>query len=330
MSRVLVVVTLLAAAGVARADVSTASWVHDGAEFAPTRSSSGTPLRWARSCVFLRPHAAGAADVPGGFDAAIAAAAVGWEDATRACGYLQLQLEPAEPCEVGLDYVNCIVVREDRWCRPAQDGQPERCHDPSAAAITTLFFVDDPGSPDDGVIVDADIEINAVDYGLAVCGDQPGCTSTGGGVVTDLQNVVTHELGHLLGLDHTCWAGPPGAGPLDGDGVPVPPCAPESALPPEVTGATMYNFTDPGEIEKRTPEPDDVDGFCDAYPLAADPMICEPVPAPDPPDPDPPDDGGGCSTGGTPTLGAAVVLVLGLARRRRRRAISTTARCPSG
>src|SRR5690349_14686577 len=33
------------------------------AEFTPTRTPSGTPLRWAGSCVFLRPHAAGAADI---------------------------------------------------------------------------------------------------------------------------------------------------------------------------------------------------------------------------------------------------------------------------
>src|SRR5262245_61553938 len=135
MGRALAIVILLGGAGVARADVSSVSSV-SGSDFAPTRSSSGTPLRWAGSCVFLRPHAAGAADVPGGFEPAITAAAQAWEDATRACGYLQFQLEPAAPCEVGLDYVNCIVVREDRWCRPATADQPERCYDPSAAAIT--------------------------------------------------------------------------------------------------------------------------------------------------------------------------------------------------
>lgn len=290
-------------------------------EFTPTTTSSGTPLRWEGGCVFIRPPTAGAADIPGQLDGALATAVAAWNDATATCGYLQLRTEPADAGEVGFDYVNRIVVREDRWCAP---GPPERCHDSGATALTTLFFVDHPGDPRDGVILDADIEVNAVDYALAICDGQPGgCVTTGTGAVYDLANVLTHELGHVMGLDHTCWAGV-GTGPLDGDGNPVPPCNPADALPPEVKDATMYNFADPEEIKKRTPEADDITGACTVYPRASDPGTCAPVMPPPGPDadpgPDPGSDAGGCCSGTSrpPAIPVAGVVGFALLARRRR------------
>ena len=37
-------------------------------------------------------------------------------------------------------------------------------HDPSAIGLTTVFFVDTPGKPGDGTILDADIELNGVNF----------------------------------------------------------------------------------------------------------------------------------------------------------------------
>lgn len=269
--------------------------------------------------MFMRPPAGGAADVPGAFDAALASAMAAWNDTTSACGYLELRAEPPDTGEVGFDYINRIVVREDTWCAP---GPPERCHDSGSIGLTTLFFVDDPGNPRDGVILDADIELNAVDYALATCDGLPGgCVTGGDGVRADLANTLTHELGHVIGLDHTCWAGDPSEAPLDGDGNPVPACQPVILLPPAVTEATMYNFADPEEIKKRTPEPDDVDGVCARYPIASDPGVCAPVPSPTGPDADPGSDpgsdaGGCCSGSPMPPAGPLLVILIALLRSR--------------
>jgi hypothetical protein len=307
--------------------IGVATWTPGSVEFTPTVTPSGTPLRWTGGCVFLRPHTAGAVDLPAGaLEAALAAATAAWRTATGACSYLELRVEPAEAGETGFDYVNRIVVRAERWCRP---GPPEKCHDPSAVGLTTVFYLERPGDPDDGVIVDADIELNAVDFALATCHAPGDCVTAGAGTPSDLTNLLTHELGHLLGLDHTCWPGVPGEAPLDGDGVRIPSCSPSGDLPPEIKEATMYNFTDPGEIAKRTPEPDDIAGVCARYPSASDPGTCAPVgpaAAPDAADPGPGTDSGGCTAsrgGGLAGMLGVVVVLAGLVIGARR-----GARCP--
>ena len=105
------------------------------------------------------------------------------------------------------------------WCRPATQDDPARCHPDSAAGITTATYVDDSGSIRDGAIVDADIEINGVDFAISSEG-QTLSTQT---CLSELKNTLTHELGHLLGLEHTCRAsGDPAR--IDDKGAAVPSC----------------------------------------------------------------------------------------------------------
>jgi hypothetical protein len=260
--------------------------------FVPTVNRAAARLRWAGTCVFITPDSAGSSHISeGGELDAIQASLTAWNGATGSCSYLRFILQPPEPVEVGLDGKNVIKFREDRWCRPARGDDPEKCYDGGATAITTLFFIDREGRPDNGMILDADIEVNSVDYAMAVGCETRCLTSSPRPIVEDLENTLAHELGHVLGLDHTCWDGSPDRAPRDHEGRPAPPCRPTSSLPDHVTEATMYNFQDPMETKKRSPEQDDIDGVCSNYELAADPGLCEPVFISEP--------GGCCSVVGT-------------------------------
>ena len=80
-----------------------------------------------------------------------------------------------------------------------------------ATGITTVFYVDH-GEPDDGTILDADVELNDINFTFVV---EPTTQQPRAGTeVSDLENTLTHELGHVLGLDHTCAnaATPPQSG----------------------------------------------------------------------------------------------------------------------
>ncbi len=126
----------------------------------------------------------------------------------------------------------------------------------------------------------------------------------------DLQNAVTHEMGHVIGLDHTCYL--QGPAPLDSTGQPIPDCA---DAPPDVLATTMFPSANPGDIDKRDLAPDDQQAVCDIYPASHDPMTCAPGQT---------DPGGcSCSAAGAPASALAslvllVLAVLGTRARRRR------------
>lgn len=274
--------------------------------FVRTVNSTGAELAWASGCVFISYDAAGTTHLAGDQEFAIMDSVLNaWRSGVDDCSYMSFQIEPPADLEVGFDRHNVIKIRETTWCRPARGDDPEECYDGAAAGLTTLFFVDDESSERNGEILDADIELNAVNFSISAAGQTLGR----GGCLSDLENTLTHEVGHLLGLDHTCWTGA-GARPYDADGELVPMCT--SNLPAEVTEATMYNFQDCGETKKSSLEADDLAAICAMYPIAADPGVCEPVP-----------ETGGCCSAGSDSRGAAGALVLaGLvlvtaARRRR-------------
>ena len=154
------------------------------------------------------------------------------------CGDL---VPPGDPCRLwdvnGSSTLNCA----DRYnCWDADD--PSHASD-RVIALTTVSYVASTGE-----IVDADMELNAWGgsgpsppgyYFTCVDGTvcdprfppQTGCVST------DVQDVVTHEAGHVLGLAHS----------------------------PDPT-ATMFASAPLSEISKRTLAPDDVSGICSIYP----------------------------------------------------------------
>jgi len=196
----------------------------------------------------------------------------------------------------------------------------DRDHGSNTIALTTVTWLQATGE-----IVDADMELNgwngdtsnpagvyftctatttlcsAVPYGASGCAD------------TDVQNAVTHEAGHILGLQHVCT----GAGDETG------PCP--------AGGSVMEATADRGDLTKRTLTQDDVAAVCGIYPAGgrtvtgpttglpgqpaaqilvgvSSPQSC-PVPKRD----------SGCGAGGGGALALLAVLPLALRRRRARR-----------
>jgi len=129
--------------------------------------------------------------------------------------------------------------------RPAPDG--ENCviwvmggwsHKPEMIAYTTVW----PGYA--GQVIDVDIELNAEWFVWSV---------DGASGEVDVQNVVTHESGHALGLAHSL----------------------------ESTRTTMFPVILLGEVLKRSLEPDDVAGLRALYPaVATELVVYEPVGVP--------------------------------------------------
>jgi hypothetical protein len=239
------------------------------ADFVRTVNARGGALYWDSSCVFIAHDGIGTSHIAGdGELAVIDQVFARWRSDTAACSYLTFELEGARQVEVGNDGVNLIRFREASWCRPATDDDPGECYPPDAAGLTTLWFINDSGSAQNGKILDADIELNAVHFTLAVDGET---TRPGGGCIADLANTLTHEVGHLVGLDHTCWNGV-GTQPRDDSGALAPSC--DGPLSDEAQEATMFAYQDCGETKKASPEPDDINGVCAIYPLASDPGEC--------------------------------------------------------
>ncbi|MBJ6763333.1 matrixin family metalloprotease [Myxococcaceae bacterium JPH2] len=188
------------------------------------------------------------------------------------------------------------VVAMDDPCWDAETcGNLYSCwqHGPATIGLTTSTF-----SFTDGRVLDADIELNSSQPGggtgflfttvnAPVCSGpaQPTC------VATDLQNTLTHEIGHVVGLDHV-----------------------------DDRGSTMEATAPQGETAKRVIDSGSARGFCSTYPRGLPPTQCEP----------PKDagmklvvDGRGTGCASTGPGSALVGLVLGagvLLRRRGRRA----------
>jgi hypothetical protein len=267
----------------------------------PTKA--GHYLYWESGCVFVTVDAAGTKEIAGDTEFAVIDQSIAtWNNGVASCSYMQIINQGRKAMEVGRDRINLIKFRDVSWCRPATKDDPAHCHPDSAAGITTVTYVDDASSSRDGAIVDADIELNGVDFALSVNGQTAGTANCN----AELQNTLTHELGHLLGLEHTCLAAgdPPR---VDDKGNAVPLC---SMATTAQQNATMFNFQECGENKKETLEPDDIAGVCGIYPTASDPGTCEPL-----------DDGGGCcNTGSGPAGPLALIGFLAMAgfwRRRR-------------
>ncbi|MFH1131126.1 MAG: hypothetical protein V1754_07310 [Pseudomonadota bacterium] len=250
-------------------------WAPNVQAYVPsTGENNQQPVFWMGSnCVYVQPHSQGSDDIEDGSDIeAIQRSAQNWQSATRGCSFMRIIVHgPKNNAVPGFSKSgsneNVVFWHEQKCPEEKTSNEDEPCweYDLNAAAITTVFYVDDPKSSDDGRILDADIEINGASFSFS---------TTGNKTKTDVENTVTHEMGHLLGLDHPCGDGARSPLPKDHNGDPIPSCTPRWGLPSGMVDTTMYNFADLGETKKRTPEEDDIQGICDTYPLAEDPGVC--------------------------------------------------------
>lgn len=250
-------------------------------------------LWWKEGTVTYRQDAAGHPDDPGDTAfTAVEAAFQSWQAVQARCGNLTLEEGPrVSGRTVGYDpaHPSNEVLYRERRCSDvvgpadpclAQDtcGNAHDCwdHASDAVALTTTTF-----TPGTGQILDADIELNAAAFVLTTV-DGPPCSEghLGPGCIAyDVQATVTHEVGHLLGLDHTRYPG-------------------------SIMNPTAFV----GDLSKRVIDPGSAQFVCDAYPKGDASRDCVRLSAVVRP--------GGCATSGeAPGLAFAL---LGLLWRRRR------------
>jgi hypothetical protein len=274
--------------------------------------TNGLSFRWPQSCVMLTAYPADFVSRMPLDDtmSATTGAADAWSVVSDACTYFDIMVDysaaPTPRANPG-DLQNMVIFRTMNWCRLLANGSCDTAfyYDPVALALTTVS-----ARMSSGQIIDADIEVNGFHF---MWGDLVANPSGVGTQVHDLRNAMTHEMGHLIGLDHTCFL--PGSAPPrpnDDTGQPIPDC---NVASQDIIETTMFPSADSGHVDKRSLAPDDQRAVCEIYPAADDPHVCKPVVA---------NDDGGCDCGAagrstTATPGAVTVAVAFFIRRRRPR-----------
>jgi hypothetical protein len=201
------------------------------------------------------------------FRTASTAAVQAWSRPALSCTEVALRVAPdmVDDQIAKRDGHDRIILRTGAWCRDPT--AMTDCHESDLVALTTWFVRNAPGAPDDGQILEADIEVNTVDFSFAMIPN---------GMVSardyldhyDLTSALTHEAGHFLGLAHDCRQ----SGEIifvDQHGVAAPACSSTAAQTPVILDDTMYPVLNPVDVKQRTLAADDTQAACDIYPLGS-------------------------------------------------------------
>jgi hypothetical protein len=192
------------------------------------RTSMGLPVHWLDPEVPVRLDQSGTTDVEGDAEfTAIRKSLATWNQVD--CPHPQLAdkgfVSGITPCLGPKCAGTNVVLWEDEatWTKlhPATGADPVTLR---TIALTTLFYNDSTGAADS-----FDLELNGFRFHYSVT-DDPDMAQT------DVENTITHELGHVLALDHSS--------------------------DPE---ATMYYSATTGDMWMRTLGEDDLAGLCTIY-----------------------------------------------------------------
>ncbi|HEY1908515.1 MAG TPA: myxosortase-dependent metalloprotease, MXAN_2677/MXAN_2678 family [Myxococcaceae bacterium] len=257
-------------------------------------------LHWAvnagarRSLAFVQSTTGDPTLGAGSFDA-VSRSGQTWESQLQACGSLDL-VEGSRSSSRFVGYTsggsneNLILFRSqlcsavvppgDSCLAAGTCGNAHDCwdHDASIVALTTTSYIVSTGE-----LVDADVEVNAASQTPTIVDSpvcSPGAISTSC-VANDVQNAMTHEFGHLLGLAHS----------------------PDPA-------STMYASEPLGETSKRVLDSGSKQFVCDVYPSGQASKDCTSSPSTS-------NGSSGCSSAGPiPWAPGLLLVLLALGRRR--------------
>lgn len=194
-------------------------------------------ISWPGNCYHYSIHAEGSRDVDWPILVDIVRASfAAWEDvACSSFSFEETAPATVDRAEFNIDQgnVNLLVWRESTWDEVV-DGETVR-RDPAIIALTSVMY-----DKNTDQILDVDIEFNGVYHRFGVLTGALGDNNK-----MDLQSVLTHELGHTLGIDHS-----------------------------SVPGAVMQPYGGPGETHMRTLSQDDIDAICAIYPFEDAEDVC--------------------------------------------------------
>lgn len=180
--------------------------------------------------------------------AAVSAAFASWQAVAASCSDVQYT-------EITSGTPQLFVIWRERTCdaaAPANDpcftdgscADTYNCWpgDSATLAVTHIAY-----SRSTGALKSAEVQLDAASFVFTNV-DAPPCPTdkpASDCVATDIQNTLTHELGHAIGLDHTT-----------------------------AKGSTMSPTAPIGETSKRTIDMGTAQGFCTIYPRGAPTPSC--------------------------------------------------------
>ncbi len=213
--------------------------------------ATGAPRRWlGTKTITVVANAQGSMQINDDDEfTALRRAAENWNQAIGVCTSLRIVVEePTASAVISIDGRVAVIWIDKDWPHP-----------PDWNATTGMQY----GAG--GQIIDADIEINEQQHQFSTQLEEKKI---------DLESTLTHELGHVLGLDHPCYLGQAAPDPLPQNhlGQPIPACS--VIAESEHSLATMYPAGATANAEIRSPEADDVAGVCALYPDEDEPGGC--------------------------------------------------------